>query len=74
MVFRGNSKSVGYATSRDGIAWEQAFKQPIVKPQNAGVSELYFVSFVHREGVDYVYFEGGSYTKASGFLATRTNE
>ncbi len=72
MVFRGgNGKKIGYATSRDGIVWEHAFESPILVPSAAGVSEIYFTSFLHRDGVDYVFFEGGSFTEANGFLATR---
>ena len=72
MVFRGgDGKQVGYARSEDGLTWEHDLDGPILGPRDAGVTELYFVSFLHHNGTDYVYFEGGSYTGAQGFLATR---
>ena len=72
MVFRGgDGKKIGYATSKNGVDWEPAFEGPILEPHHAGVSQLYFVSFIHRDGSDYVYFEGGSYNSANGFLAIR---
>jgi len=74
MVFRGDSKSVGYATSNDGVNWRQPFEGPVLKPRDAGVSELFFVSFVHHNDTDYIYFEGGSYTSANGYLVTRADQ
>ncbi len=72
MVFRaGNGKNVGYATSVDGTNWVHKVDGPILEPHHAGVSELYFVSFIHHKGDDYIYFEGGSYTEANGYLITR---
>lgn len=62
MVYRGVSfndpGALGLATSKDGLKWHRASDKPFLTNKDTGKT-VFFFSYLHHDGSDYVYFESG---------------
>lgn len=70
-AYRGASYRIGYAESRDGIAWERKDDEAGIEPSSAGWDSqmLCYAHIFDHDGVRYMLYNGNDYGKTGFGLA-----